>query len=113
MKTLPVFLFCAMTLSPAELRLGLVGTDTSHVIAFAKLLNDNSAADRVPGARIVAAYKGGSPDNALSAKYVDQYAEELRTKWGVEIVPDLPSVRAKMDAALRSQQGGGKPATLR
>ena len=45
----------------AQIRLGIVGTDTSHVTAFSKILNDPSSADHVPGARIVAAWKGGSP----------------------------------------------------
>lgn len=80
-----LFLLCAAAASGADIRLGLVGTDTSHVTAFAKMLNDPSTPDRVLGARIVAAYKGGTPDNAISAKYLEQYTEELRSRWKVEI----------------------------
>ncbi len=90
----------------ADFRLGLVGTDTSHVTAFARLLNDASSPDHVPGARIVAAYKGGSPDNAISAKYIDQYTEELRSKWGVEIVPDIPALCSKVDGVLLTSVDG-------
>lgn len=90
----------------ADLRLGLVGTDTSHVTAFAKMLNDASAPDHVPGARIVAAYKGGMPDNATSAKYVDQYTEELRSKWGVEIVPRIADLCSKVDGILLTSVDG-------
>lgn len=105
MKTLLMAL-CAVAASGAEIRLGLVGTDTSHVTAFAKMLNDPASPDHVPGARIVAAYKGGTPDNALSAKYLEQYAEELHAKWGVEIVPDIPSLCAKVDGVLLTSVDG-------
>jgi hypothetical protein len=84
----------------AELRLGIIGTDTSHATAFTQLLNDPASADRVAGARVVAAYKGGSPDIAQSATRVEGYARDLQTKWGVEIVPDIPSLCGKVDAIL-------------
>ncbi|MCC6394906.1 MAG: Gfo/Idh/MocA family oxidoreductase [Bryobacterales bacterium] len=90
----------------ADLRLGLVGTDTSHVTAFAKLLNDSSSSGHVPGARIVAAYKGGMPDNAASAKYIEQYTGELRSKWGVEIVPEIEDLCPKVDGILLTSVDG-------
>jgi hypothetical protein len=84
----------------AELRLGIIGTDTSHATAFTQLLNDPASADHVAGARVVAAYKGGSPDIAQSATRVEGYARDLQTKWGVEIVPDIPTLCGKVDAIL-------------
>jgi hypothetical protein len=39
-----------------DLRLGIIGTDTSHVVEFTKLLNDASNPDHVPGARVVAVF---------------------------------------------------------
>ena len=83
-----------------ELRLGIIGTDTSHVIAFTKILNDEMSPDHLPGAKIVAAYKGGSKDVQSSYTRVDKYAEELRTKWNVEIVRDIPTLCKKVDAVL-------------
>jgi hypothetical protein len=97
---------CAACAAAAEIRLGLVGTDTSHVTAFAKLLNDTAAAGHVPGARIVAAYKGGTPDNETSRKYIDQYTEELRTRWGVEIVPDIRTLCSRVDGVLLTSVDG-------
>ena len=92
--TLPAL--CAAVYAPlalaADLRLGIIGTDTSHVIAFTKLINEASSAQHVPGARVVAAFKGGSKDLADSYQRVDKFAEELRTKWNVELVPDIPSL---------------------
>lgn len=84
----------------AEIRLGIIGTDTSHVIAFTQILNDSSSPDYVPGARIVAAYKGGSPDVESSYTRVDKFAEELRTKWKVEFFSDIATLCRKVDGVL-------------
>jgi hypothetical protein len=77
-------------------KIGIIGTDTSHAGAFANLLNGGT----VPGAKIVAAYKGGSADIESSRTRVDKYAEELKTKWGVEIVNDIPTLASKVDGIL-------------
>jgi predicted dehydrogenase len=77
-------------------KLGIIGTDTSHAGAFANLLNGGT----VKGAQIVAAYKGGSADIESSRTRVDKYAEELKTKWGVEIVNDIPTLASKVDGIL-------------
>jgi hypothetical protein len=100
-----VKLFATLLLTPlfvigADLRLGIVGTDTSHVTAFTKILNDASLPDHVPGARIVAAYKGGSKDIKESYERVDKFAEELKTKWKIEFSPDIASLCRKVDAVL-------------
>src|SRR5215467_10001174 len=54
-----------------EHKIGIIGCDTSHVTAFTKLLNDKSDPNHVPGARVVAAFKGGSPDVESSRARVD------------------------------------------
>jgi len=99
-KLLITLFFAPLLAAGAGLRLGYVGTDTSHVIAFTKALNDESAPDHVPGARIVAAYKGGSKDIKESYTRVDKFAEELKTKWKIEFTPDIASLCRKVDAVL-------------
>ena len=85
----------------ADIRIGIIGTDTSHVPAFTQMLNgDASRPDHVPGARVVAAWKGGSADVENSANRVDQYAEQVHSKFGVEIVPDIATLLTKVDAVL-------------
>ena len=97
--------FCCA--SAADLRVGVIGTDTSHVPAFAKLLNGGpNAADHIAGARVVAAYKGGSKDIADSIGRVDKFAEEIKTQYGVEIVPDIPTLLSKVDVVLLSSLDG-------
>ena len=44
----------------AELKVGMIGLDTSHVSAFVKLLNDPTNEFHVPGVRVVKAFPGGS-----------------------------------------------------
>jgi len=48
-----------MVVRPADLRLGIIGADTSHVIEFTKMLNDPNSPEHVAGAKVVAAFKGG------------------------------------------------------
>lgn len=90
----------------AQIRIGIVGTDTSHVIAFTRVLNDPAAKNHIPGARIVAAYKGGSPDVESSRTRVEGFAQELAAKWNVEIVPDIPTLCKKVDAVLLESVDG-------
>ena len=68
-----------------ELRIGMIGLDTSHVTAFTALLNDPKSPNHVSGAKIVAAFKGGSPDIESSWSRVEGYTKELREKYGVII----------------------------
>src|SRR5579863_1671434 len=108
---MPQMKFCALlllgaTCASAEIRLGIIGTDTSHVIAFTQMLNDSTSPDYIPGARVVAAYKGGSPDVESSYKRVDKFAEELRTKWKVELVSDIPTLCRKVDGVLLESGDG-------
>lgn len=103
-KSLFLFWF-AMFISAAfaqdkPIRIGIIGTDTSHVPAFTKMLNDPSQADHIPGARIVAAFKGGSPDVESSRTRVDRFAAEIKEKWGVELVSSIEELCKKVDAVL-------------
>jgi predicted dehydrogenase len=97
---------CAFPAAAATLRLGIIGTDTSHATAFTKILNDESSPDHVPGGQVVAAYKGGSPDIESSATRVDKFADELRTKWKVQFYSSIPELCRKVDAVLLESVDG-------
>lgn len=92
--------------STQPIRVGLIGLDTSHVIAFTKALNDPSSADHVPGLRVVAAFKGGSPDVESSRSRIEGFTAEIRDKWKVEIVPDIATLCGKVDAVLLESVDG-------
>ncbi|HZT30971.1 MAG TPA: Gfo/Idh/MocA family oxidoreductase [Bryobacteraceae bacterium] len=106
MKPIAIFLLPVALAAAADLRLGIIGTDTSHVIAFTKILNDDTSPDHVPGGKVVAAYKGGSKDLPDSYNRVDKYAQELRSKWNVEFEPDIPTLCKKVDAVLLESLDG-------
>jgi predicted dehydrogenase len=84
----------------ALLRLGMIGLDTSHVLRFAELLNDPSRPDHAPGARVVAAFKGGSPDMEQSATRIERFTAEIRDKWKVELVGSIEELCRQVDAVL-------------
>jgi predicted dehydrogenase len=92
--------------SGQTIRVGIIGVDTSHVIEFTRIFNDPSDPEHVPGVRVVAAYKGGSPDIAASRDRVDKYAAELRDKWKIEIVDDIPKLCSMVDAVLLESVDG-------
>jgi len=92
--------------SNEPIKVGIIGLDTSHVIAFTKSLNDPSDKDHVAGFRVVAAYKGGSPDVESSWSRVDKYTAELRDKWKIEIVNDIPTLCRKVDVVLLESVDG-------
>ena len=99
-------LFFAAILPAEDLRVGIVGTDISHVSHFTRILNDAKDPQHIGGARVVAAYKGGSPDIESSSSRVEGYAKELREKYGVEIVPDIAALCTKVDAVLLESGDG-------
>lgn len=86
--------------SAKVLRVGLIGLDTSHVTAFTALLNDPAHPDHVPGARVVAAYKGGSPDIEASATRIDKFTAELRDTWKIEIVDSIEALLTRVDVVM-------------
>jgi len=90
----------------ADLRLGIVGTDTSHVIGFATAYNDTSSPDHVPGARIVAAFRGGSPDIPASRDRIDGFTRQLQDKFGVEIVATIAELCQRVDGVLLTSNDG-------
>ena len=109
MSRLVLLFACVIVATPAaaaDLRLGLVGTDSSHVTAFASVFNDPSSAQHVAGARIVAAYRGGSPDLPSSRDRIDKFATDLKDKYGVEIVGSISELCARVDGVLLTSVDG-------
>ena len=97
-----LLLLLALTLSlrAADLRLGMIGLDTSHVPAFTELLNNPNNKGHIPGAKVVAAFKGGSKDIESSASRVDGFTKTLQEKYNVEIVSTIEELCTKVDAVL-------------
>lgn len=82
------------------IRIGMIGLDTSHVVAFTETINNPEAKGHVAGAKVVAAFKGGSADIESSASRVDGYTKTLSEKYGVKIYPTIEEVCANVDAVM-------------
>ena len=83
-----------------DLKLGIIGLDTSHVIAFTKVLNDANAKNHVAGGKVVAAFKSFSPDIPSSADRVEGYTKELSESLGVKMAASIPELCTMVDAVL-------------
>ena len=90
----------------ADLRLGIIGTDTSHAVEFTRLLNDPSSTQHVSGARIVAAYRGGSPDIAASRDRVEKFSAELSGTWKIPFVHTISELCPLVDGILLESVDG-------
>jgi hypothetical protein len=84
----------------ADLRLGLIGLDTSHAGAFTEIINNPEAKGHVAGAKVVGAFKGGSPDIEASVKHLDPYTKDLADKYGVKIYGSIEELCHNVDAVL-------------
>ncbi len=91
---------------PGEIRLGIIGCDTSHVLVFSDTFNNPASKQGLPGAKVVAAWPGGSPDIASSIDRVPGYVAELRDVFGVRILDSIEAVVAASDAILLTSLDG-------
>jgi predicted dehydrogenase len=99
-------LLCCSSAIAADLRLGIIGCDTSHVIAFTETLNNPDAKGHVTGGKVIAAFKGGSKDIPSSASRVDEYTKTLETKYGVHIYDSIEELCKNVDAVLLESVDG-------
>jgi predicted dehydrogenase len=106
MQTLEVSSALCQSSQDRSIRLGIIGLDTSHVVAFTKAFNDPGNPEHVSGARVVAAFKGGSPDVDASRTRIDRFTNELRDKWKIEMVDDIPTLCQKVDGVLLESVDG-------
>src|SRR5690606_11658191 len=89
----------------AQLRIGVIGLDTSHSTAFTKMLNAESADPIFGGFKVVAAYPKGSEKIEASAVRIPGYIEEVK-KYGVEIVSSIKELLKKVDFILLESNDG-------
>jgi len=92
--------------SPADgKRVGIIGLDTSHSVAFAKALNAASPDPVYDSYKVVAAYPQGSKDIESSVKRIAGYTEDVK-KLGVEITSSIKDLLSKVDVVLLETNDG-------
>jgi hypothetical protein len=99
-------LICNLAALGADLRIGIIGCDTSHVIAFTETLNNPQAQGHVAGGKVVAAFRGGSPDIPASASRVEGYSKTLQEKYAVKLCPSIEELCQQVDVVLLESVDG-------
>jgi predicted dehydrogenase len=82
----------------------MIGLDTSHVPAFAKIFNSPKASGDLAGIKVVAGYPGGT-DFPPSRDRVAKFTEQLRGM-DIEIVDSIPELLEKVDVVLLESVDG-------
>jgi len=110
---LPVFALALAAVvradEPKPLRAGIIGLDTSHVLAFTQTLNKGPKnpddAAKVAGIKVVAAYPQGSKDIPSSTSRVPEYTAKVKDL-GVEIVDSVDDLVKKVDVVFLESNDG-------
>ena len=109
MRFLLLLLVSMLTVNAADLRVGMIGLDTSHTVAFAKILNDPKSPAHIPGAVITGAFRSGSPDIPVhSMNRVEGYAKELSSTYGVKLYDSIEELLANCDVVMIENVDGRK-----
>lgn len=97
--------FCHSALADEPMKAGIIGLDTSHVVAFSKLLNDPDSGGVLADVTIVAAYPGGSPDIPSSADRLEGFTQTLRDM-DIEIVDSIEELLTQVDVVFLESVDG-------
>lgn len=100
-----LLILAAGFLKAQEIKIGIIGLDTSHAPAFIKLLNSENPDSDHQGFKVVAAYPYGSKTIESSFKRIPSYTEEAK-KQGVEIVGSIGELLNKVDCIMLETNDG-------
>ena len=93
----------------APKKVGIIGLDTSHVVAFTTVFNKGpknpADAAKFSGFRVTAAFAQGSKDIPESTTRVPEYTEKLKGM-GVEIVDSIEKLCAQVDFVMLESNDG-------
>jgi len=90
----------AATSFAADLRIGMIGLDTSHATEFTRRFNDPADKGFVPGARVVAAVRQSSPDIEDSWKRMPAFSKTMEDKYGVKMVDSIDEMLKQVDVVM-------------
>jgi hypothetical protein len=87
------------------IRVGIIGLDTSHAIAFTKEFNQDPADPQMLGCRVVAAYPYGSRDIESSASRIPEYIETIK-QYDVTVTDSIDELLGQVDCVLLETNDG-------
>ena len=85
-------------------RIGIIGLDTSHSLAFTKLLFE-AKGDEYNGYKVTAAYPFGSKELALSKERIPLQTAEIK-KYNVKVVDSISALLDEIDVVLLETNDG-------
>lgn len=91
-----------------EIKIGLIGLDTSHCEAFTQVFNDSSYAHHIPGARVVVACPGVSTDYPPSVQRSVCYIDKLKNSYKIPMVETPEEVASQCDLVMITSLDGRK-----
>ena len=87
------------------IRIGIIGLDTSHSIAFTKFLNGENKKAEFADFQVVAAYPYGSKTIKSSSDRIPGYIDQVK-ELGVEVVPSIAELLKKVDCVMLETNDG-------
>lgn len=90
---------------PVGKRVGIIGLDTSHSIAFSKALNADNQDPRLKGYRVISAYPYGSRTIESSAKRIPAFTKRVK-EFGVSIADSIEELLDQVDVVLLETNDG-------
>lgn len=94
-----------LLIAQAQIKIGIIGLDTSHSIAFTKFLNGKDKKEEFKDFTIVAAYPYGSKTIKSSYDRIPGYIEQVK-EMGVEVVPSIAELLERVDCVLLETNDG-------
>jgi len=88
-----------------EIRIGIIGLDTSHSPAFTEIFHAENPGPGLAGFRVVAAYPQGSADIKSSVDTIPKYTQQIQ-QMGVEVVNSIKELLRKVDVILLETNDG-------
>ena len=98
------FSYFSKNVAGDDVKVGIIGLDTSHSIAFTRIINDPED-EAMKGYRVTAAYPYGSRTIESSYSRIPGYIEDIK-KLGVGIVDSIQSLLKVVDVVLLETNDG-------
>jgi len=86
-------------------RIGMIGLDTSHCIAFTQEFNNTDAGPELVGYKVMAAYPKGSSDIESSYSRIPEYTKKIE-ELGVKIVDSIDDLLEVVDVVMLETNDG-------